>query len=95
MPNDVIDRVRNLARQAHANLGLDSTESHGHPPMHEDDEDANDSEDESYQPDDEGEEEDDDDEPYIADDDANDFPIPGVNDQNDNNDDNDQNNNGC
>jgi hypothetical protein len=50
MPNDVIDRIRNLARQAHANLGLLFADRHGNPLFAAaDDSDSND-DDKSYRP---------------------------------------------
>jgi hypothetical protein len=84
MPNDVIDRVQNLARQAHTNLGLDFTDQHGNPIIPEDDNEANDSDNESYSPDDEDDDDahdsDMDDENYLHTTDN--IPIAGVNDTN-------------
>ena len=90
IPDDVIDRVRNLARQANTNLGLVFTHQHGNPIVHEDDKDedkdkdkddndndnnnANNAGNESYQPKDD----DDDDAHYNDNDDPGDFLLAGV-----------------
>jgi hypothetical protein len=70
MPNDVIARVRNLARQARANMGLLFTDRHGNPLITEPDDD--DSDDETYHPDDDHTASDDDDETDDDDDDYDD-----------------------
>jgi hypothetical protein len=62
MPNEVMDRVRNLARQARANVGLLFTDRAGHPLVNEFDGDDSDSDDESYNPDDDADDGDSDDE---------------------------------
>jgi hypothetical protein len=66
MPTDVIDRVRNLARQAQANLGLSFTDRHGQLIL-DDYDDPDDDDDASYQPSDD--ESDDDNESTEHDDD--------------------------
>jgi hypothetical protein len=81
MPNDVIDRIRNLAQQAQANLGLLFSDRDGHPIITVDDADDNDSDDESYDPDSESDNGDDDD--YM--DHVDDIHIAGVNDNDENN----------
>lgn len=101
MPNDVIGRVRNLARrQAHANLGLDFTDRHRNPIIHGNDDNANDNNDESYRPDDDNDNtanesddniDDNDDDEYTHQMDG--IPVEGVNDQNEINEENIDNNN--
>jgi hypothetical protein len=77
MPNDVIARVRNLAQQAHANLGMLFTDRHGHPIITKDNDNTNDSNDKSYHPNEKSDIDDEDN--YLNA--EHDVPITGVNDQ--------------
>jgi hypothetical protein len=91
MPNDVIDRVRNLAWKANPNLGLLFTDRHGHP-LKDNAVDYNDSDNDSYCPEDNSKSESDNDSGSNSDadndypDDVDAIPIAGVN--NDANDEN-------
>jgi hypothetical protein len=77
MPNKVIERVHNLARQAKANLGLLFTDRHGTPI--EDVDDPDDDDDESYDPDDDSTSDSNADDDYL--DDVDNVPIAGVYDE--------------
>jgi hypothetical protein len=88
MPNEVIDRIRNLARQANTNLGLSFTDRHGQPVEEIND---NDSDNKSYDPDYDSDADSDADDDSLDDannnvDNVDPIPIAGVeNDENDNN----------
>jgi hypothetical protein len=97
MPNDVIVRVRNMARRANANRGLAFTDRHGNPVPNEDDDgddDADtDSDDESYRPNDDDEEDDDENTQTTNEDHIAGVNYQNENEENDNNVDDDHNNN--
>ena len=84
MPNDVIDRVRNLGRQARANVGILFTDRNSNPLQDDDDDAASDSDDETYDPDDDSDSGDNDD--YNSD--VDNPPIAGVDDDENNDDEN-------
>jgi hypothetical protein len=79
MPNEVMDCVRNLGRQAHANVGLIFTDCNGDPlPNAYDNNAASNSNDETYDPNNDSNESDDDD--YHSN--VENPPIAGVDDDN-------------